>query len=47
MVKRFKQADSKIELIAENPKFEPIIVNLRTQHLTIEGLAVDIIRGSN
>lgn len=46
-VKRFKQAGSKVELIAENPEFEPIIVDLRTQNLTIEGLAVGIIRNSN
>ncbi|MFS1562511.1 MAG: transcriptional repressor LexA [Candidatus Arsenophonus phytopathogenicus] len=46
-VKRFKQVGSKVELIAENPEFEPIIVDLRTQTLTIEGLAVGIIRSSN
>lgn len=46
-VKRFKQAGSKVELIAENPEFEPIIVDLRTQNLTIEGLAVGIIRNNN
>ena len=46
-VKRFKQVGSKVELIAENPEFEPIIVDLRTQNFTVEGLAVGIIRGSN
>ncbi|AOM42371.1 transcriptional repressor LexA [Xenorhabdus hominickii] len=43
-VKRLKQTGNRIELIAENPEFEPIIVDLSEQNFTIEGLAVGIIR---
>jgi repressor LexA len=45
-VKRFRQHGSVVELIAENPDFEPILVNTREQDLAIEGLAVGLIRGS-
>lgn len=43
-VKRFRQHGRVVELIAENPNFEPIIVDTRTRHLAIEGLAVGLIR---
>lgn len=43
-VKRFKQEGSKVWLIAENPEFAPIEVDLTQQQLTIEGLSVGIIR---
>ncbi|OCQ53476.1 LexA repressor [Photorhabdus australis subsp. thailandensis] len=43
-VKRFKQTGNKVELLAENPEFKPIVVDLREQSLTIEGLAVGVIR---
>ncbi|MBK7326182.1 MAG: transcriptional repressor LexA [Propionivibrio sp.] len=43
-VKRFRQHGSVVELVAENPDFEPIIVNTSEQHLVIEGLAVGLIR---
>ncbi len=33
---------NRVELIAENPEFEPIIVDLRQQNFTIEGLAVGL-----
>ncbi|KLN47134.1 LexA repressor [Providencia rettgeri] len=46
-VKRFKQQGNRVELIAENPEFEPIIVDLRQQSFTIEGLAVGVIRNSD
>ncbi|MDX7990643.1 transcriptional repressor LexA [Xenorhabdus littoralis] len=46
-VKRLKQTGNKIELIAENPEFEPIIVDLSEQSFTIEGLAVGIIRNGD
>ncbi|MCE1704312.1 transcriptional repressor LexA, partial [Enterobacter hormaechei] len=39
-VKRFKQTGNTIELIAENPEFKPIVVDLSEQNFTIEGLAV-------
>lgn len=34
-----------VELIAENPDFDPIIVRLRDQPVAIEGIAVGLIRG--
>ncbi|PHM31155.1 transcriptional repressor LexA [Xenorhabdus innexi] len=46
-VKRFKQTGNKIELIAENPEFKPIVVDLREQNFTIEGLAVGVIRNGD
>lgn len=46
-VKRFKQQGNRVELIAENPEFDPIIVDLREQSFTIEGLAVGVIRNSD
>ncbi|SFU75053.1 transcriptional repressor LexA [Xenorhabdus koppenhoeferi] len=46
-VKRFRQTGNKIELIAENPEFSPIVVDLREQSFTIEGLAVGVIRNGD
>ncbi|MCP9270017.1 transcriptional repressor LexA [Xenorhabdus sp. XENO-1] len=46
-VKRFRQIGNRIELIAENPEFEPIVVDLSEQNFTIEGLAVGIIRNGD
>ncbi|CAQ86015.1 MULTISPECIES: transcriptional repressor LexA [Photorhabdus] len=43
-VKRFKQTGNKVELLAENPEFKPIVIDLREKNLTIEGLAVGVIR---
>ncbi|MDD1966470.1 transcriptional repressor LexA [Pseudomonas sp. NPDC090203] len=43
-VKRFKREGSKVWLIAENPDFAPIEVNLKDQDLVIEGLSVGVIR---
>ena len=40
-VKRFKRSRGRIELIAENPDYEPIVVE---GELEIEGLAVGLIR---
>ncbi|HRI90472.1 MAG TPA: transcriptional repressor LexA [Accumulibacter sp.] len=45
-VKRFRQRGGAVELIAENPDFEPIIVDSEAQTLAIEGIAVGVIRGS-
>ena len=44
-VKRFRQHGSIVELIAENPDFEPIIVDTNERSVEIEGLAVGLIRG--
>ncbi len=43
-VKRFKREGTKVWLIAENPDFAPIEVNLKDQELVIEGLSVGVIR---
>ena len=45
-VKRFRRQGSMVELIAENPDFEPIVVDSEAQTLAIEGIAVGVIRGS-
>ncbi|MBU6468297.1 MAG: transcriptional repressor LexA [Betaproteobacteria bacterium] len=43
-VKRFKQTRNIVELIPENPDFNVIKIDLERQPLSIEGLAVGIIR---
>ncbi|MBK9625399.1 MAG: transcriptional repressor LexA [Rhodocyclaceae bacterium] len=43
-VKRFKRRGTMVELIAENKDFKPILVNTRNESLTIEGVAVGLIR---
>ena len=43
-VKRFQRNGNKVLLIAENPEFAPIEVNLEEQELVIEGLSVGVIR---
>jgi len=47
-VKRFQQTPNShiVELIAENPEFEPIIVDLTQESFAIEGLSVGVIRRS-
>ena len=43
-VKRFRRRGNKVRLMPENPDFKPIEVDLREEELTIEGLAVGVIR---
>ena len=43
-VKRFKRRGHVVQLVAENPDFAPIDVDLRNQPLAIEGIAVGVIR---
>ncbi|WP_434771328.1 transcriptional repressor LexA [Pseudomonas entomophila] len=43
-VKRFKREGTKVWLLAENPDFAPIEVDLKDQDLVIEGLSVGVIR---
>lgn len=43
-VKRFQRNRNSVRLLPENPDFEPIEVDLRTQPLVIEGIAVGLIR---
>ena len=46
-VKRLQRKGAMVELIAENPDFEPIVVDTRREALTIEGIAVGLIRGGH
>ncbi|MFT8212055.1 MAG: transcriptional repressor LexA [Symbiopectobacterium sp.] len=43
-VKRLKHQGNIVHLLAENEAFSPIVVDLREQSFTIEGLAVGVIR---
>ena len=43
-VKRIHRNRNTVELIAENPDFKPIIVDLKRDPLEIEGIAVGVIR---
>ncbi|HSX70109.1 transcriptional repressor LexA [Pseudomonas subflava] len=43
-VKRFQRSGNKVQLIAENPEFAPIEIDLEEQDLVIEGLSVGVIR---
>ncbi len=45
-VKRLERKGSQVILHAENDEFAPIMVDLSAQHLTIEGLAVGVIRNN-
>jgi len=45
-VKRLKLRGSRVELIAENPDYKPIVVDLKREPLAIEGIAVGVIRAS-
>ena len=46
MVKRLERSGGQIKLIAENPDFQPIIVNPEEVEFAIEGIAVGLIRGA-
>jgi len=46
-VKRFQRNGNNVQLIAENPDFSPIEVDLTQEHLSIEGLSVGVIRRGN
>jgi len=43
-VKRLKREGHRVELIAENPDYAPIRIDLREQELALEGLAVGVVR---
>lgn len=45
-VKRLKRRNGHVELIAENPDYEPIIINPEEVDFAIEGIAVGLIRGA-
>ncbi len=44
-VKRLERRGNSVRLIAENPDFEPIVVNPGEVEFAIEGIAVGLIRG--
>lgn len=46
-VKRYKKSGSFIELLPENPDFEPIRVDLSRDEFALEGLAVGLMRSWN
>ncbi len=46
-VKRFQRRGSKVSLLPENEELAPIEVDLRSQELIIEGLAVGVIRNAD
>ncbi len=43
-VKRFRRQGHVVRLLPENPEFEPIVVDLRSESLDIEGIGVGILR---
>jgi repressor LexA len=43
-VKRLRRRGQVVQLLPDNPEFEPIEVDLRRETLTIEGVAVGVIR---
>ena len=43
-VKRLKKQGNTVQLLPENSEFTPIVVDLREQSFSIEGLAVGVIR---
>ena len=43
-VKRFRKRGHSVQLLPENPDFQPIEVDLARQELVIEGIAVGVIR---
>ncbi len=43
-VKRFRRRGATVELLPENPEFEPIVIDTRREPLAIEGIAVGVIR---
>lgn len=46
-VKRLKRQGNTVRLLPENHDFQPIVVDLQQQTLTIEGLAVGVIRNGD
>lgn len=45
-VKRYRQEGQRVWLLPENPDFTPIEVDLRKQHLAIEGIVVGVVRNA-
>lgn len=45
-VKRYRQRANEVSLLPENPDFEPIVVDLRSRPLVIEGVVIGVIRNN-
>ena len=43
-VKRYRQTGTTVTLLPQNPDYEPINVDLKAEHLVIEGVVVGVIR---
>lgn len=43
-VKRYRQSGTVVRLLPENPEFEPIEVDLKTENMVLEGVVVGVIR---
>lgn len=43
-VKRYRRQGNQVHLVAENPDFDPIVIDLKRDPFSIEGIAVGIIR---
>jgi len=43
-VKRYRQTGTTVTLLPQNPDYEPIKVDLKAEHLVIEGVVVGVIR---
>jgi repressor LexA len=46
-VKRLRRRGHAVQLLSENPDFKPIELDLRRDEMTIEGIAVGVIRNAN
>ena len=45
-VKRYRQDGHQVWLMPENPDFDPIRVDLKTQEMAIEGIVVGVMRNT-
>jgi repressor LexA len=43
-VKRYRQSGTMVTLLPQNPDFQPIKVDLKAEHMVIEGVVVGVIR---
>ena len=43
-VKRYRQSGTTVMLLPQNPEFQPIKVDLKAEHMVIEGVVVGVIR---
>lgn len=46
-VKRFRRRGNQVQLLAENPAFEPIVLDLSRDPFSIEGIGVGVLRNGN